>query len=140
MAGASPASTYYQPREFTGDLGGELIRVVSKPGLPCWDAISPASHLLASVVQLDRSARVVLLGCGHGALGVLLARRAADGHVLLADPHFVAVTMAQRTLEANAVRSAAIDPNCEVAVEPGTVDAVVVVSPKERKLARRWLV
>ena len=67
---------YLQPREFSVSLSGQTVRYYSKPGIPEWERVTPASLLLAEYTELTPEARVLLLGCRHGALAVALARRA----------------------------------------------------------------
>src|SRR5215510_6735556 len=66
-------------------LGGDDVVVLSKPGFAYWNAITPSTALLAAAVPVPPEARVVVVGCGHGALGVVLAGRATRGQVTLID-------------------------------------------------------
>jgi 16S rRNA (guanine1207-N2)-methyltransferase len=135
---ASPSS-YYQTRAFSAALGGREIRIVSKPGMPDWDHVSPAQALLADAVKPTAGARVLLLGCGHGALGIALARQA--GTVVLLDSNWIALAMAQRTLQANGATNARVCSSVSVLPEQaGAFDIVAIVAPNDRKLTRRWLV
>src|SRR5438045_8710734 len=96
-------SPYYQPRAFSATLGGQAIKIISKPGIPDWDSVSPAQQLLASTVKPADGARMLLLGCGPGALGVVLARQAHTGSAALLDSSWIALAMAERTLNVNDV-------------------------------------
>ena len=122
-------------------LGGDDIAVVSKPGFANWNSITPATALLAAAVQVPPEARVVVVGCGHGALGVALARRASRGHVTLIDPSVVAAEAARRTLEANDIGNASVvlDP-ADVLSWRRSADLVVIECAKDRGLNRRFLV
>ena len=130
---------YYREATFDAPLGNGNVRIVTKPGIGNWERISPAAMLLAEAVQTTPEARVLLLGCGHGALGVTLARIASQGSVLLVDANYTATTMAARTLAANGIINAAVaaDP---ATIEAGTFDVAVLEAPAGRKFARRWLV
>ena len=133
--------TYEQLRTFTAELGGHTILIHSKPGMPNWDGVSPASRLLGEVAKPALDARALLIGCGHGALGVALARQVPAGEVLLFDINAIAVAMAQRTLAANATRNARVWPAISVLPErAASFELVVLETPNDRKLARRWLV
>jgi 16S rRNA G1207 methylase RsmC len=75
MSGSKPRTSYYQTIEFTAALGDQAVRVISKPGFPNWDRVAPTTALLADLVKPPPDARVLVLGCGHGALGVVLSRQ-----------------------------------------------------------------
>ncbi len=132
--------SYYQTDEFAATLRGQVVRVTSKPGLPSWRAITPATILLAEAVEMPPDARALLLGCGHGALGVTLARQIPDGNLGLMEANFIALAMAEQTLRANKVTNAHL--YSDITLLPAHVEAfdtVVMELPKGRKLARRWL-
>src|SRR3954471_17259455 len=101
MNASRPA--YYQTRASSIALGGQAIKIISKPGIPDWDSVSPAQQLLADAVKLTADARMLLLGCGPGALGAALARQAHAGSAALLDSSWIALAMAERTLNANNV-------------------------------------
>lgn len=143
MSAALPPAAYYRTTELAPTLRGQAIRVVTKPGLPDWDRVTPATALLAEAVELEPDARVLLLGCGHGALGVVLARQAPGGAVRLLDGNVVALAMAERTLAANGVANAAVVPDLAALPEgegAGGFDVAVLTLPKGRGLTRRRLV
>lgn len=135
---ASPQS-YYQAQTFTATIGGRTIQIISKPGIPDWDHVSPAQALLASVVEPPPAgARILLLGCGHGALGVALARQATT--LELSDTSWIALAMAQRTIQANGVTNALVRSAISALPgQAGTFDSVAIAAPNDRKLTRRWL-
>jgi 16S rRNA (guanine1207-N2)-methyltransferase len=133
--------SYYQSDTFTATLRGQTLRIVSKPGLSNWNRVTPATVLLAEMVEAAPDAQVLQLGCGHGALGAALARQVPGGHVTLMDIDFIALTMAEQTLRANGVANAQVQPAISVLPDgAGAFDTVAMELPKGRKLARRWLV
>jgi 16S rRNA (guanine1207-N2)-methyltransferase len=97
--------------------------------------------LLAEYVELRPDARILVLGGGHGALAAAFAQELPQGVVLLHDTNWVALQCAEQTLAANRVVNAqisdVIDPPAD---EAGAYDVVLVLPPKNRALARRWLV
>lgn len=132
---------YYQTTSFEAVLADESIRFVSKPGLPNWEQVSPAMQLLARNMVLSPHAKVLLLGCNHGALGVFLARQTPQGVVWLSDMNGIALMTAQQTLQVNSIRNARVYADISVLPEQtAAFDVVVIELPKGRKLARRWLV
>jgi 16S rRNA (guanine1207-N2)-methyltransferase len=136
----SPAA-YYQTRAFSITLGGQSIKIISKPGIPNWDNVSPAQQLLADAIKPAASARMLLLGCGSGALGAALARQAHAGSAALLDSSWIALAMAERTLNANNVTNARVHFTISLLPEQaGAFDIATIVVPNDRKLTRRWLV
>jgi 16S rRNA (guanine1207-N2)-methyltransferase len=132
--------SYYETREFAATLRGQAIRVISKPGFAWWDGVSPATTLLADAIELAPRAKALLLGCGHGALGVALARQHPDGEIRLFDPNAVAMAMAKRTIQANQIANAHMREEIgHLPAHVATFDMVAIEAPKDRKLARRWL-
>jgi 16S rRNA (guanine1207-N2)-methyltransferase len=104
-------------------------------------SVTDASALCAKLVQPAPDERILLLGCGHGALGVALACAAPRGHVTLSDPSMLALAAARRTLEIN--RAANAEVSAAISLLPGLAgqfDRVVILGPQSRALARRWLV
>ena len=141
MKGPQNRPPYFQSREFSVSLSGQTVRYYSKPGIPEWKLITPASLLLAEYTELAPGAHVLLLGCRHGALAVALARRALTGEVWLRDDNIIALRMSEKTLQANAIVNAVVHP--QISVLPAgfeAFDTVVVEIPKGRLLIRRWLV
>ena len=138
MSATREQHPYYRETIFDGPLGNGTVRIVTKPGIGNWERISPAAMLLAEAVQTTPTARILLLGCGHGALGVALARMAPQGSVVLVDANYTATTMAARTLAANGITNATVaDDPAELTA--GTFDVAVLEAPSGRKFARRWL-
>lgn len=140
MTAQAAPHPHHREVEFVASLRDRPIRVVSKPGFANWDAISPAATLLAESLILDPAARVLHLGCGHGGLGVFLARQAPGGAVALVDANHAAVGLAARTLAANGIANATVlgDPLAPLP-DPASYDVVVMEVPAGRKFARRWL-
>jgi 16S rRNA (guanine1207-N2)-methyltransferase len=132
---------YYQTHQFSATLRGQTMQIISKPGYAYWDGISPATALLADTIVLAPGAKALLLGCGHGALGVALARQNPGGEIWLFDPNVVAMTMADRTLQTNLIANAHLREEIgHFPAQAATFDTVAIEAPKDRKLARRWLV
>ncbi|MFV9503373.1 MAG: methyltransferase [Oscillochloridaceae bacterium umkhey_bin13] len=132
---------YDQLIHFEATLAGTPVQVVSKPGLADAEQVSDLALLAADLIRLAPTERVALLGCGHGALGVALARQLPHGTLLLHDPNQLAVQMARLTLEANGIANATVSPALSQLPEAAaSFDRVVILAPQARDLARRWLV
>jgi 16S rRNA (guanine1207-N2)-methyltransferase len=135
------ALPYTESFTFEATLQGRPLRVVSKPGLEGGHELGDAAALAAELIIPAPDERVLLLGCGHGALGVALARQLDAGRLTLSDPSLIALRMAARTLEANGVNGATVSPALSrLPAEAGSFDRVVILAPQSRALARRWLV
>jgi 16S rRNA (guanine1207-N2)-methyltransferase len=131
--------TYYQTREFPASLCGQKLRVISKPGLPHWDKVTPAVQLLAETISLRKGGQVMLLGCGNGALGVALSRQGRASDLRMADTSQIAMRVAKQTMAANGYANVPVEP-LQYPFPAEAYQTVVINLPKGRKLARRWLV
>ena len=141
----SSAAAYYAPIEFGATVGGAPVRVVSKAGLRHVNDVSAATLLLADAAGSPRAtpagARLLVIGSGHGALAVALARRAESGWVDVLDVHAGALDMAERTLRANEIEHAAVlRTSSALPGGAGAYDVAAIEMPPHRGLARRWLV
>jgi 16S rRNA (guanine1207-N2)-methyltransferase len=125
-----------QERLIEDKLGGQTVRIVTRPGFPNWDEISPAARLFANNVRISHGERVLVCPCGHGALGVWAAGQTEA--VTLLDVNIIATEMAQRTLDLNSIRGVPVK-----AALPSTlkrkVDIVLLPLPKGRRFARLLL-
>ena len=138
---------YYTWQTFEAALAGEAIRWAGKPGLEAWNAISPATWLLAEGLSVEPGQRVLDLRCGVGVCGVLAARRGTD--VTLCDDSFVAVQAARRTLELNGVQGQVIHGSVgdtvgaalvqRVAQPAPSFDVVLLDAPRGREWVRHLL-
>ena len=123
-------SAYYQTRAFSITLGGQAIKIISKPGIPDWDDVSSAQQLLADAVKPTADARMLPLGCGPGALGAALARQAHAGVATLLDSNWISLAMAERTFNANNVTNVRVFSTISLLPEQaGTFDIAMIVVP-----------
>ncbi len=132
---------YYETKEFVATLRRQKIHIISKPGFANWDEITPTIGLLADMVQTYPTSQILLLGCGHGALGVVLAQQVPQSKFFLVDTNFTAIKMAEKTLKLNSVTNAYI--HSDISILPTyaeSFDIVVMVLPKGREITRKWLV
>jgi len=140
--GSSPSARadYDETQVFTARLHGQEIRFVSKQGLPNWDGVSHAVQLLAEVIALQPGWRTLLLGCGHGALGVYLANQVLPGDIWMNDASFLAQALTAQTLQLNRVENARLVEGYSLPLSmEGVFDCVILILPKGRKLAQRRL-
>ncbi|MEI6776896.1 MAG: methyltransferase [Chloroflexales bacterium] len=122
-------------------LGRVEIPFVTLPGIPEISGGDDAIVLCAKLIAPVSDDHILLLGCGHGALGVALARQSRTGHVIVSDPNVIALRATRRTLEINHVANASITSAISLLPKhTGQFDRVVILGPQSRALARRWLV
>ncbi len=89
-------------------LDGIETRLVSKPGVFAWDRLDEGTARLVDTMAIDGGGRVLDLGCGTGLAGLVAARRAPRGGVVLVDTDLRAARSARYTLEANRVGNGAV--------------------------------
>ena len=140
MSSQTSSFPYDHTTCFSAVLGGRQIAVASKPGLPEWDVITPAAELLGKLVRPIPGENLLLLGCGHGALAVALAQQIAPGLVWATDDHILAIEMTSITAQANQVDNLRLLSQIDLPAELNEAcPQVVMLLPKGRMLARRWL-
>ncbi len=111
-----------------------------KPRPASGGEFTPAAALLAGVVAPSPDSQVLLIGGGDGALAVALARRVPEGGLWLIHTDYRALLAAEGALASAAAGNARVCADPTVAPPAGAFDTVAVETPKDRKLARRWLV
>ncbi|MBN2147832.1 MAG: methyltransferase [Anaerolineales bacterium] len=132
---------YYQATHRSVQVAGQEITLVSKPGLPGWEQIPPTLELLAGLVHPDPAERILLFGCGPGALAVILSRQLGQGEIWASDINCIAIDMTRHTAAANQIGNLHLLSGIHLTVElQGTFDRAIILLPKGRGLARRWLV
>jgi 16S rRNA (guanine1207-N2)-methyltransferase len=132
--------SYSTPVTVSGKLRGEPLTVVSKPGLAGGASIDATTTLAAELITPAPDERVLILGCGHGALGVALARQLPRGGLTLSDPSLIAVRLARLTLAANGHPEVTVSEALSLLpAGAASFDRVVILAPQSRALGRRWL-
>ena len=89
------------------DLPGGTYTFRTKAGVFSWDGVDPGTRCLIGCLDVSPCARVLDLGCGYGAIGMVCARLAPRGQVRLVDASVRAVACARANLGENAIRNAA---------------------------------
>src|SRR3989304_4635377 len=82
---------------------GFELRLATQPG-----GFAPGTRLLIEARRVSPTARVLDLGCGYGAIGIVAAKLATKGHVLLVDSDIRATRLPQRNLALNGVTNAEV--------------------------------
>lgn len=113
--GASvPVSHYFspvpaassRPRLVRVHLGGRHFQFRTAAGVFSRGAVDRGTRLLLDVVDPAGADRVLDLGCGYGAIGIIMAARAPRARVVLVDINPRAVALAVENIALNAVTNA----------------------------------
>jgi 16S rRNA G1207 methylase RsmC len=98
---------------FSETLRGQRLTFHSRWGLFSPRAVDEGTRLLLDHVEVAEGDRCLDVGCGYGAIGLVLARLAPRGETWLVDRDFVAVEYARANAERNAIA------NCHVQLSDG---------------------
>ena len=93
---------------FDANLRGFDFSFSSTWGLFSPKSIDSGTRLLIDYLDVDAGNTCLDLGCGYGAIGLVMARLSGNGKVYLVDKDFVAVEHAIKNVQRNCIR------NCEV--------------------------
>jgi 16S rRNA (guanine1207-N2)-methyltransferase len=130
-------------RKLSVSLGDEQIELLSTPGLPEWEDLSPSINLLVKYSKLQSAENILLMGCDLGSLCVYLRRFFPAVSLAVHDLNATALEICRRTLSANGISQTSVNI-LESAELPTTLedtqDVVFLIAPKGRVLSRRWLV
>ena len=78
----------------------------SDAGVFSREAVDRGTHLLIDALDLGPKARILDLGCGYGAIGIVASRLTEGGHTILTDVNRRAVALARANLTANGITNA----------------------------------
>ena len=133
---------YEKSFTFETELAGTTLQVVSKPGFPSWDKISPAQGLIAELIDCSQNQELLMLNVGHGAAAAILAGKLPNNSTIhLMDLHFNALQCAEKNLIVNRKQNFSIIKSTGIPSKlKECIDAVVVEIPKGRNLTRRWII
>jgi 16S rRNA (guanine1207-N2)-methyltransferase len=84
------------------------LRFHTQAGVFAHRGLDTGTRLLLESMRVSPTARVLDLGCGYGAIGVVAARLATRGHVTLVDSDIRATRLAERNLQVNGVENAEV--------------------------------
>jgi 16S rRNA (guanine1207-N2)-methyltransferase len=90
------------------NVRGFELRLETRPGVFASHGLDAGSELLIEAMHVAPTARVLDLGCGGGAIGIVAAKLATKGSAVLIDSDIRATRLAQRNLELNGVTNAAV--------------------------------
>ena len=84
------------------------LRLATQPGVFAAHGIDAGTRLLIEAMRISPTARILDLGCGYGVIGIVAAKLASRGHVMLVDSDIRATRLAARNLELNGVTNAEV--------------------------------
>lgn len=98
---AAEIEAYRRDPQFRATLRGREFRFTTAWGLFSPREVDLGSTLLIEHLEVAEDADAVDIGCGYGAVGLVLASMAPRGETWLLDKDFVAVDRARQNAEAN---------------------------------------
>lgn len=90
---------------FDAKLRGFDLTFSSTWGLFSPKSIDAGTRLLIDYLEVDSGNRCLDLGCGYGALGVVMAKLSGKGRVYMVDKDFMAIEYATRNAKRNCVQN-----------------------------------
>ncbi len=91
---------------FTAELRGFEVTLATEAGVFSRERVDRGTRLLIKHMEVDPTDRFLDLGCGYGAVGVIAAKLAREGHVTLVDINERAVELARENLRRNQITNA----------------------------------
>jgi 16S rRNA (guanine1207-N2)-methyltransferase len=139
-----PPSEYDRWDSVSTEVGGQILRYASKPGLFSWRRLDAGSRLLIEALQahpLDPRAQVLDIGCGGGVLTLAAALQAPLGRTLGVDVDCRAIEATRRTLAMNGVTHAeARLSDCGEAIRGSRFSVVISNPPFHRAQATTYAI
>jgi 16S rRNA (guanine1207-N2)-methyltransferase len=89
-------------------IRGFDIWLRTQPGVFAHRELDAGTRLLIEAMRVSPSARVLDLGCGYGAIGIVGAKLATRGSAVLVDSDIRATRLAQANLDLNHVENAEV--------------------------------
>ncbi|HUT75993.1 MAG TPA: methyltransferase [Armatimonadota bacterium] len=95
-----------RPLEIGAEIRGHRFSFHSDAGVFSAARLDPGTRLLAEVMEIAPADRVLDLGCGYGALGIVAAVLAPAGRAVLFDRNARAVELARANIARNGLTNA----------------------------------
>ena len=113
-------------------LRGHGFRLTTEAGVFSRRRVDPGTRLLIAHMEIGPIDRVLDLGCGYGIVGMVAARLATQGQVLLVDVNERAIARAQENLRANGITNAQALAGDGFASLAGRTFDVIALNPPMR--------
>lgn len=131
---------YGLPVERLAYMNDQEIRFMTKPGAQDWNSPSHSAGLLAEHFSCAPGERILLIGCGIGALPISIALQAPQSDVWMMDASFLSLQMVKLTLELYSLENIQFHMAVDIPSDwSQSFDRVLICLSKGRKLAQRYL-
>ena len=87
-------------------LRGFDLRFETQAGVFSHRELDTGTRILIDVMRISPTAHVLDLGCGYGAIGIVAAKLASEGHVTFIDSDIRATRLTERNLAINGIENA----------------------------------
>ena len=87
---------------------GFELRLATQPGVFAYRGLDLGTQLLIEAMHVSPTAKVLDIGCGYGAVGIVAAKLAPRGEVVLVDSDIRATRLAQHNIELNRLDNAIV--------------------------------
>ncbi|MFO7264882.1 MAG: class I SAM-dependent methyltransferase [Limnochordales bacterium] len=98
----------HRPREVAIELRGRRYVFLTDAGVFSKGRVDPGTRLLIEHLPLPVTGWALDLGCGYGAIGLVIAAESPQAQVLMVDVNERAVELARKNLARNGVRNAQV--------------------------------
>jgi len=119
-------------RVFSVTLRGEALRIMTMPGVFSRRQVDPGTRLLIEHMEVRPADEFLDLGCGYGVVGLVAARLASRGRVVMVDINERALALARANIEANGLANAEALAGDGFAPVAGRVFDVIALNPPVR--------
>ncbi len=103
-----PRTKRFARYEFEVVVRGIRVKIVSEPGVFSASRLDPGTRVLIENMVIEDGWRILDLGTGYGIVGIVAAKLAPNGYVIMTDVNKRAIKLARRNLEINDVRNAEV--------------------------------
>src|SRR5688572_26862499 len=84
------------------------LRLETQAGVFAHRGLDTGTRLLIDSLRITPTTRLLDLGCGYGAVGIVAAKLAVRGHAVMVDSDIRATRLAQRNIELNGLTNAEV--------------------------------
>lgn len=119
-------------RTFETELRGFRLKLTTDAGVFSRGGVDFGSRLLIDCMQVGPRDEVLDVGCGYGPIGLVAARLADRGHVVMVDINERAVELARENAAANGIRNVTVTRSDRLEAVRGRLFDVILTNPPIR--------